>query len=233
MSRLDSVAPVARGASMPPEPNPDPIAAPQSVASILRERIVQGDLLPGAPLREVLLADELAVSRNTLRQAFSQLASENLVDIRRHRGAVVRVMTVDDVRDIYLVRRTVEPGAVDRSDLATRDATTLLDQRATQVVAAGAAGQWREVATESLRFHQALVATLGSPRMDAFFATVVAQIRLAFAGVAEVSQFQAPFVARDRQICDLLLAGARAAAAASLRQYLDDAEQAVIDAVAP
>jgi DNA-binding GntR family transcriptional regulator len=96
---------------------------------------------------------------------------------------------------------------------------------------AAAARDWREVATTGLRFHQALVAMLGSSRLDAMFTSIAAQIRLAFAAVADQAEFQAEFVRRDRDICDMVIAGSRAAAGAALRQYLDDAERVVTDVV--
>ena len=208
---------------------PDGIAVPERVAKTLRDRIVEGDLRPGAPLREVALADELGVSRNTLREAIRLLTTEELVDVKRHRGAVVKMITVEEVRDIYLVRRTLELRAVEDSALATDRAMAALERSCRAAEQAAGAGSWREVGTASLRFHQALVATLGSPRLDALFGTTVAQMRLAFAAIADEGDFQQSFVPRDREICDLLAAGSRAAAAAALRRYLDDAERAVVE----
>ncbi|MFI5611506.1 GntR family transcriptional regulator [Amycolatopsis sp. NPDC051903] len=205
------------------------VAAPERVAETLRDRIVEGELRPGAPLREVALAEELGVSRNTLREAVRLLTTEELVEVKRHRGAVVKMITVEEVRDIYLVRRTVELRAIDDSALATERTMAGLERACAAAEEAAVAGSWREVGTASLRFHQALVATLGSPRLDALFRTTVAQMRLAFAAIADEADFQRSFVPRDREICDLLAAGSRAAAAAALRRYLDDAERAVIE----
>jgi DNA-binding GntR family transcriptional regulator len=207
------------------------VAAAEWIAETLRDRCVEGELRPGTPLREVSLAEELGVSRNTLREALRLLAAEGLVDVQRHRGAVVKTITAEEVRDIYLVRRTLELRAVDDSALATGRALAALEEACAASERSAAAGNWREAGTASLRFHQALVATLGSPRLDAFFRTVVAQIRLAFAAVADEADFQRVFATRDREICDLLIAGSRAAAAAALRRYLDEAERAVTEMV--
>ena len=59
-------------------------------------------------------------------------------------------------------------------------------------------GDEDKVGTASLRFHQALVALLGSHRIDAFFRVTIAQLRLAFAVMTDEAEFQAPWVARDR-----------------------------------
>ena len=202
-----------------------------TVAAALRERIVAGQLIPGTPLREATLAQEFDVSRNTLREALRQLATEGLVDLRRNRGAMVRVLTVEDVRDLFRVRRTIELRAVDDGIADSPDALAPIGTIVAEVEQAATAQDWLGAATASLRFHQALVATIGSARIDEFFATIIASSRLAFAAVAEQSGFQRTFAARDQTIYDLLFAGSRAAAAASLRRYLDDSEHALIDAL--
>lgn len=205
--------------------------APEWVAANLRERIVAGGLVPGTPLREVTVAEELGVSRNTLREALRLLAAEDLVETQRHRGTVVKIMSQEEIRDIFIVRRTLELRAAEDSALASPGSMVLLRESVVQIERAVAAEDWREVGTASLRFHQALVATLGSPRLDALFRTIVAQIRLAFAVVADQAEFQKSFVPRDREICDLLVAGSRSSAAAALRLYLDDSERVVSDVV--
>ncbi|BAK35309.1 putative GntR family transcriptional regulator [Microlunatus phosphovorus NM-1] len=201
------------------------------VAAALRERIVAGTLVPGTPLREASLAREFDVSRNTLREALRQLATEGLVDLRRNRGAMVRVLTIEDVRDLFQVRRTLELRAVDDGAVGSPGALAPIGTIVAEIEQAAAAQDWLEAATASLRFHQALVTTLGSARIDDFFATVIASSRLAFAAVAEQASFQRGFAAWDRTIYDLLFAGSRAAAAASLRSYLDDSEHALIEAL--
>lgn len=213
------------------EPPPTGAGAPEWAASVLRDRIFTGAIPPGTALREVALADELGVSRTTLRETLRMLAAENLLDIQRNRGAVVKVMSTEDIRDIYLVRRTLELRAIEESALASpyslsrlRDTADLLDQ-------AVAAEDWENVATAGLRLHQAIVGMLGSPRLDAVFVPVVAQIRLAYAAVTDVAQFHKPFTIRDREICDLILASSRAAAGAALHSYLNDAERIISDVV--
>ncbi|MFI6369171.1 GntR family transcriptional regulator [Nocardia sp. NPDC050630] len=204
-------------------------ATSERVAAALRERIMQGELAPGIPLREVPLAAELDVSRNTLREALRLLEAEELVDLHRHRGAVVAILSAEDIRDIYRVRRVVELRAVDEIALTQPGAAQAMQDALAASEFALQAGAWRDVGTASLRFHQALVATLGSRRLDALFRTIVAQLRLAFAAAENEADLQRPWVARDREICELLIAGLRATAAAELRRYLDESERAMLE----
>ncbi|MEU6252612.1 GntR family transcriptional regulator [Streptomyces sp. NPDC047043] len=201
------------------------------VAGALRERIVAGRLPPGTPLRDVALAAEFGVSRNTLREAFRTLHDEGLVVQRLHKGTAVTTLSATDVRDIFIVRRAIELAAVDESPLAAEPLLDALEATVAAAEAAVTAEAWNEVGTSSLRFHQALVALLGSHRMDAFFRVIVAQLRLAFAVMADEAGFQAPWVARDREICNLVRGGHRQEAKDALRLYLDDSERQVLDAV--
>src|SRR6266567_7515964 len=66
----------------------------EQVASALRELILSARFMPGTHLREGPLADQLGVSRNTVREAMQILVSEGLVTREIHRGAYVARLTV-------------------------------------------------------------------------------------------------------------------------------------------
>ncbi|WP_199434768.1 GntR family transcriptional regulator [Qaidamihabitans albus] len=83
-------------------------SATETVADQLRERIKYGRLAPGQRLVEVDLIHELRVSRSTIRAAFSQLASEGIIILEHNRGAHVRVLDLDGIRQLYEVRATLE-----------------------------------------------------------------------------------------------------------------------------
>ncbi|WP_406457918.1 GntR family transcriptional regulator [Streptomyces sp. NBC_01622] len=204
---------------------------PVLVTDVLRERIVEGELPPGTPLRDVALSAELGVSRNTLREALRTLYDEGLVVQQLHKGTAVKTLSAEDVTDIYIARRTLELSAVDASPLAPEPLLDAMEAKVAAAELAVDAEAWDKVGTASLRFHQSLVALLGSARLDGFFRVTIAQLRLAFAVMADQGAFQAPWVARDREICDLIRGGRRSAATAALRVYLDDSERTVLDAV--
>ncbi|MGY1814028.1 GntR family transcriptional regulator [Blastococcus sp. SYSU D00820] len=214
-----------------PDPDAPSVTTAERVAAVLRDRIVAGELPSGTPLRETALAVELAVSRNTLREGLRLLTAQGLVSQQLYRGAVVETITTARLRSIYTARRALELHAVDESARAGDDRFAALATAATAAEQAVARRQWQEVGTASLRFHQAVVGLLGSDVLDEFFAQVVAQLRLAFGGARDEAGFQAPWVARDRELADLLLAGRRAEAREALRRYLEDSEESVLDVV--
>ncbi|MBC7939928.1 MAG: GntR family transcriptional regulator [Chitinophagaceae bacterium] len=73
----------------------------QQVAHRLRQRIVEGQLSPGAKLNERALSEELQVSRTPLREAVRMLAAEGLVSLLPNRGAVVSQLSAQDVDDTF------------------------------------------------------------------------------------------------------------------------------------
>ena len=75
----------------------------QEVAVRLRQRIVEGELTPGAKLNECELAELLRVSRTPLREAIKMLAAAGLVELLPNRGAVVAQMGEQDVIDTFEV----------------------------------------------------------------------------------------------------------------------------------
>ena len=86
--------------------------APRSVSDAtiaqLRAWILDGTLEAGARLNQDDLACTLGVSRMPVRAAIRQLASEGLLDLRGHRGAVVASLDPKVIREVYLVRAALE-----------------------------------------------------------------------------------------------------------------------------
>lgn len=81
------------------------------VVGQLREAITDGRLVPGTWLRTKELADELGVSRIPVREALHTLEAEGLVEFHPHRGAVVASLSAQEVTEIFLLRRQLEPFA--------------------------------------------------------------------------------------------------------------------------
>src|SRR3989441_11293672 len=88
------------------------VSVADQVASILRRRILDGELLPGTALQEVPMATSLGVSRNTMREATRILSLEGLLKRRIHRGVAVSQLSLKDVQEIYHLRRILEISAV-------------------------------------------------------------------------------------------------------------------------
>jgi DNA-binding GntR family transcriptional regulator len=78
------------------------------VADRIREAIFAGQFAPGAPVREVELAEALEVSRGSVREGLAQLTREGLLHSEWHRGTRVIDLTLADVAEVYSVRAALE-----------------------------------------------------------------------------------------------------------------------------
>ncbi len=211
--------------------SPDrPLVLTQTAAGLLRDKILRGELAPGAPLREVVWAEALNVSRNTLREALRDLVAEGLIEHRAHYGATVRALNSTEISEIYAIRMTLELRGVTCSAYASQEAMSELVARVEAVQRAALAKDWQQCGTASLEFHQQIVHFIGSPRLNDVFATVAAQARLAFSLAPDARRFQEPWVARDVEICGLLCDGDRTAATRALELYLQESERVVLEA---
>lgn len=205
-------------------------SASEAAVVALRDKILRGELAAGARLREVSWAETLNLSRNTLREALRALIAEGLVEHRPHHGVSVKTLGHADIREIYAIRMTLELRGIGCSARASVGAMRALQGHVAAMQDAAGCGDWRAVGSESLAFHRAIVGFIGSPRLDALFASVAAQARLAFSAAADPERFQKPWVARDAGICALLCTGDCAAAARAMEQYLHESEAMVLAA---
>jgi len=78
------------------------------IEGVLRERIMRRDILPGAKLKEVMLAEEFGVSRTRIRQALGVLEARGLVDRIPNQGAVVATLDAANLFKIYDVFEMLE-----------------------------------------------------------------------------------------------------------------------------
>jgi DNA-binding GntR family transcriptional regulator len=80
----------------------------QAVVQSLLGDVLQGRLRAGAHLVTQELAQRFGVSHTPVREALITLAGIGLIDLLPNRGAVVRRVTADDVREVCQVRRVLE-----------------------------------------------------------------------------------------------------------------------------
>ena len=97
--------------------------AHELVRSTLRSAILRGTLPGGTRLRQNDIATQLQVSTTPVREALRDLATEGLVDLDPHRGAVVHELGLVELREVYDLRRVLEPVAMRRAAASLRPET--------------------------------------------------------------------------------------------------------------
>ncbi|WP_316043446.1 FCD domain-containing protein [Actinomadura sp. CNU-125] len=113
---------------------------------------------------------------------------------------------------------------------AERDALDRVRAAVEDGEAAAAAARWPDVGTADIRFHRAVAALVGSPRVDEMIRHLMAEMRLVFHEMGSPREFHEPYLARNRRMYDLLAAADYDAAERELRSYLDDAEAQLMKA---
>jgi DNA-binding GntR family transcriptional regulator len=202
-------------------------SAASRVADALRARVMAGELLPGARLSQERVQEAMGVSRSTLREALQLLIRERLLVHELSRGVFVRRLSLDDVADLYRARRIVECAALRAVDTMTPAGLRRLRAAIDDGRQAAAAEEWGQVAAASIRFHEALVALAGSPRLDTLVSGVLAEFRLAYGLMDDTQAFHVRFLARHEDIARAVSEGDLANAADLLDDYLRDAEREV------
>lgn len=103
----------------------------------LRKAILDGSLPGGTRLVQAEIAAELGISTTPVREALRDLATEGLIFLDPHRGAVVRTLDLNEVREIYELRIALEPLMIRRmigniSDEAFERAQQLAEEMDTE-----------------------------------------------------------------------------------------------------
>jgi DNA-binding GntR family transcriptional regulator len=94
----------------------------QKAYQILKDMIMQRELLPGEKIRQEKLARDLGISRTPLVSALKYLEQEKLVESIPRRGFFVRLFTKEEMVYIFELREVLE-------GLAARRAATLISDK--------------------------------------------------------------------------------------------------------
>ncbi|HXW84235.1 MAG TPA: GntR family transcriptional regulator [Candidatus Binataceae bacterium] len=138
--------------------------AQQHALDWLRRLIVAGELRPGQRINQEDLAERIGVSVVPVREALRTLEQEGQVTYLPRRGYLVTELRIEDLREIYELRRILEERAV-RAALPEFDAVTLarIRQAAADCVDAVQAGDVAAELAANRRFHFAILERPSQP----------------------------------------------------------------------
>jgi DNA-binding GntR family transcriptional regulator len=101
------------------------MSLPEQIAARLSERITSGLYAPGRRVMEQEISLEFGVSRGPVREALRLLERDGLVTILPRRGAQVTRLSIEEVREIFDIRASLN-GLRDRQIAEGRDRARLL-----------------------------------------------------------------------------------------------------------
>ena len=108
----------------------DPRSLAEKAYQLLVNKIIKLELMPGEPVVEKKLIDELKIGRTPIREALQRLAAEGLVAHIPNRGMFVTEVNATNAQHIYEFRSLIEGqaarlAAVRATDKEIRELTTL------------------------------------------------------------------------------------------------------------
>ncbi len=152
----------------------------EQVAEALRTAILDGQLLPGDPLREVPLAEELGVSRNSIREAVRILEGQYLVRYAMNRGTVVAEFSDAEIDDLFAAREVLELAGLRALHAdGPKDRAAYLEPFVRAIEDADREGDLAAAAAADEAFHVALVARTENDHVMRWYLGLRHELRLA------------------------------------------------------
>jgi DNA-binding GntR family transcriptional regulator len=196
-------------------------------ADAIRRLIATGQLAGGERLIEARIAEQLGISRGSVRDALWLLRGQGLVRDEPRRGSFVAELTAQDVRDIYDLRIAVELAAV--RVLVQQPAAESFERLEQAIEAMAAEGRDAAAAAEAdLGFHSAVCAASGNSRLHDVYARHSSELLILLRLDEEKLTHQHGSMTGDHKfLLDALLSGDLDVAEAAFRTHLEEARDRV------
>jgi DNA-binding GntR family transcriptional regulator len=202
----------------------------QAIVQSLLAEVFEGRLRAGKHLVTQDLADRFGVSHTPIREALIALAGIGIIDLLPNRGAVVRLVTETDVREICQVRLVLEREAT-RSACGRADAAVLrvlaADIESLMARPPSLEGDYiKEARAVDSRLHDLIASSCG----NAFLANELGRLKILFRAFRDVAYTHdetriasGRFVDESREhlaIVEAMLAGDRTAAGRAISRHI-------------
>ncbi|WP_460798680.1 GntR family transcriptional regulator [Microbacterium sp. GXF0217] len=194
----------------------------QRCTNFVRDQIVSGAMAPGQHLIETQLADELGVSRGTLREALRPLEIEGLIvsDGRGH--MLVREMSAQEIRDVFQVRAALEILAAtilaqrsDRQAVAAELTAALAPLQDPDIEFA------RQIEVD-LGFHELLCKLTGNPTLLESWRQLIGKIEMMIIAAGPLRASDRMRYAEHIGIVNSIASGDQALVSKTLQAHMDD-----------
>ncbi len=179
------------------------------VRRALEESILAGRIRPGERLAEMWIAEELHVSRTTVREALLMLERQGHVVSRPRQGTHVVRLSTEDAADLCNVRALLEAYAVRASGGRFEPAVyRQLESYLAEMATCRLPDDLPRLIPMGLAFHQLIVDQAHSPHLAEVFANLDGKIGALIIRAMERYQLHnADIVAEHRQLLDALQSG--------------------------
>jgi DNA-binding GntR family transcriptional regulator len=193
------------------------------VAEALRDDVLGGLMPPGTRIAEQDVQARFRVSRELARDALAELERDGLLVHSLHRGLEVVRLAVEDVRDLFAARRTLELAGLDA--FVRRPADDVWLQAAVQsMTGAARAGDGRAAVAADAAFHLAIVASTSSRRIRLVAEAALRELRIVLAVSDRISADLDELAADHAGLAEVIVTAPAASARSALLDHLRRAE---------
>jgi len=201
----------------------------EQVYEALEAAIVRCELGPGAVLGDRQLAEDLGISRTPVRDALHRLESSGLVERRGRMGWMVSTFALQDVQELFELRRIFEPLGLERlSETWDEEVVGGLSRSFERFPERLTQDLLPDYLLEDRRFHKEIVGCSRNGRVIRFYGTVEKQIdrirhylSYNYEGRVEAS------LKEHREICAAIAAHDLSAASEALDNHLRNVEELI------
>lgn len=147
-----------------------PRTAHEYVKDSLRQAILRGTIPGGSRLVQKDVARDLQVSTTPVREALRDLATEGLIRLDPHRGAIVHRLSYEETREIHDICKLLEPAALKQAAACITETTlaqaeALIEQMANEEDP----GRWADL---NRQFHGVIIQDIKSKYLQDILRTL-------------------------------------------------------------
>jgi DNA-binding GntR family transcriptional regulator len=207
-----------------PAPNAQIARIPlhEEVTNRIRDMIVESKLVPGERIQEMELAQQLGVSRTPIREALKVLTSEGLVELLPLRGAIVKVFTDKDARDMLDVIALLEAFAGERACMAEQSRIDAILAMHAEMQALYEQRQRLEYFVLNQQIHEALIALADNETLSMTHAILSKRMRsLRYSGNSGAENWAAALAEHTRMM-EALARRDGPALASAMREHIQN-----------
>lgn len=133
---------------------------------IIKEAIISNNYKPGDVLVEEALAEQLNISRTPIRDALKRLLYEHIIVQEDNKKLVVSTISLDDIRDVTVVRSSLEELAVQllegKMDKSKKKTLQKLADKCASIVENGIEGNEVDYLEADYNFHMFIAECSGN-----------------------------------------------------------------------
>ncbi len=208
---------------------PGPTSATFRAYQHIKQQVLTCGIRPGSMIYEGDAAEALGMSKTPVREALGMLAHEGYVEVRPRRGYLVTHITLSDVKEIYHLRRLLEP---DAARLASVNATDEQLERLRRLAAGTAEHDYTGRVRHAHLFHEILADASGSVRLAQALVGVLDECqRLYFSGI-DLEELVEHSADEHVALLEALEAGEADVAEKVARDQVDRSRAVVLDRIA-